>query len=69
LILRDFADFRVGLNSSAMSVSRMNSLQIFGRAKAKGGIIAFNMKGAHAHDVATLLDQCGIAVRAGTHCA
>jgi cysteine desulfurase / selenocysteine lyase len=50
-------------------MSRMNSLQIFGRAEAKGGIIAFNMKDAHAHDVATVLDQCGIAVRAGTHCA
>jgi cysteine desulfurase/selenocysteine lyase len=47
----------------------MESLRIFGRAKSKGGIIAFNMKGAHAHDVATVLDQCGIAVRAGTHCA
>jgi cysteine desulfurase/selenocysteine lyase len=47
----------------------MNSLRIFGRAKAKGGIIAFNMNGAHAHDVATVLDRCGIAVRAGTHCA
>jgi cysteine desulfurase / selenocysteine lyase len=50
-------------------MSRMESLRIFGRAKSKGGIIAFNMKGAHAHDVATVLDQCGIAVRAGTHCA
>ncbi|MCI0467847.1 MAG: cysteine desulfurase [Beijerinckiaceae bacterium] len=50
-------------------LSRMNSLRIYGRAKGKGGIIAFNMKGAHAHDVATVLDHCGIAVRAGTHCA
>jgi cysteine desulfurase/selenocysteine lyase len=50
-------------------LSRMNSLRIFGRAKAKGGIIAFNMNGAHAHDVATVLDRYGIAVRAGTHCA
>jgi cysteine desulfurase / selenocysteine lyase len=50
-------------------MSRMNSLRIFGHAKAKGGIISFNMNGAHAHDVATVLDQCGIAIRAGTHCA
>jgi cysteine desulfurase / selenocysteine lyase len=50
-------------------LSRLNSLQIYGRAKGKGGIIAFNMRGAHAHDVATVLDQCGVAVRAGTHCA
>jgi cysteine desulfurase / selenocysteine lyase len=50
-------------------LSRINSLRIFGCAKDKGGIISFNMKDAHAHDVATVLDQCGIAVRAGTHCA
>jgi len=50
-------------------LTQIKSLQIYGRAKNKGGIIAFNMKGAHAHDVATVLDQCGVAVRAGTHCA
>ncbi len=48
---------------------QMNSLRIFGRAKDKGGIIAFEMKNAHAHDVATILDRSGVAVRAGTHCA
>jgi cysteine desulfurase / selenocysteine lyase len=50
-------------------LSRISSLQIYGQAKGKGAIIAFNMRGAHAHDVATVLDQCGVAVRAGTHCA
>ena len=47
----------------------MNSLRIFGRAKGKGAIVAFEMKGAHAHDVATVIDRQGVAVRAGTHCA
>jgi cysteine desulfurase / selenocysteine lyase len=47
----------------------MNSLRIFGEAKGKGAIIAFEMKGAHAHDVATVIDRQGVAVRAGTHCA
>src|SRR3954468_10517346 len=47
----------------------MNSLRIIGRAKGKGGIISFEMKGAHAHDVATVIDRQGVAVRAGTHCA
>ncbi len=47
----------------------MNSLRIFGRAKGKGAIVAFEMKGAHPHDVATLIDRQGVAVRAGTHCA
>lgn len=50
-------------------LTRINSLRIFGRAKGKGAIIAFEMKNAHAHDVATILDQRGVAVRAGTHCA
>jgi cysteine desulfurase / selenocysteine lyase len=47
----------------------INSLRIFGRAKGKGAIIAFEMQGAHAHDVATVIDRQGVAVRAGTHCA
>jgi cysteine desulfurase/selenocysteine lyase len=47
----------------------MNSLRIIGRAKGKGAIISFEMKGAHAHDVATVIDRQGVAVRAGTHCA
>ncbi|HZB38383.1 MAG TPA: cysteine desulfurase [Beijerinckiaceae bacterium] len=47
----------------------MNSLRIIGQAKDKGGIISFEMKGAHAHDVATVIDRQGVAVRAGTHCA
>lgn len=50
-------------------LSRINSLRIYGRAKGKGGIISFNMEGAHAHDIATVLDHHGVAVRAGTHCA
>jgi cysteine desulfurase/selenocysteine lyase len=50
-------------------LGRMNSLRIIGRAKGKGAILAFEMKGAHAHDVATVIDRQGVAVRAGTHCA
>ena len=47
----------------------MNSLRIIGDARDKGAIISFEMKGAHAHDVATVVDRQGVAVRAGTHCA
>ena len=48
----------------------MNSLRIIGQApRARARIIAFEMKGAHAHDVATVIDRQGVAVRAGTHCA
>ncbi len=37
--------------------------------EARGGVVAFNLEGIHPHDVATLLDQEGIAIRAGHHCA
>jgi len=46
----------------------INSLRIFGTAKDKGAIVSFEMKGAHPHDVATVIDRSGVAVRAGTHC-
>ncbi len=57
--LRDYATQRL---------SEINSLRIFGRARNKGAILSFNMNGAHAHDVATVIDRAGVAVRAGTHC-
>ena len=50
-------------------LGELNWLRIFGRAKGKGSIIAFKMEGAHPHDVSTILDRYGVAVRAGTHCA
>src|SRR5829696_9210760 len=46
----------------------INSIRIFGNAREKGAIISFEMKGAHPHDVATIIDRSGVAVRAGTHC-
>ncbi|MFY9772176.1 MAG: cysteine desulfurase [Xanthobacteraceae bacterium] len=46
----------------------INSLRIFGTAKDKGPIVSFELKGAHPHDVATIIDRAGVAVRAGTHC-
>ena len=36
---------------------------------SKGAIVAFNMAGAHPHDISTIIDRAGVAVRAGTHCA
>jgi cysteine desulfurase/selenocysteine lyase len=50
-------------------LQRMNSIRIYGQAKGKGAILAFNMASAHPHDVSTVIDRSGIAVRAGTHCA
>ncbi|MDE2385466.1 MAG: cysteine desulfurase [Alphaproteobacteria bacterium] len=57
------------LHDHAMErLSAINSLKIYGRARHKGPIISFSMNGAHAHDVATVIDRQGVAVRAGTHC-
>ncbi|HZY49405.1 MAG TPA: cysteine desulfurase, partial [Devosia sp.] len=50
-------------------LKRINSLRLIGDAPGKGGIFSFELKGAHAHDVSTILDRYGIAIRAGTHCA
>jgi cysteine desulfurase/selenocysteine lyase len=50
-------------------LSALNYIRIFGTAPGKGSIVAFEMAGAHAHDVSTIIDREGIAVRAGTHCA
>ena len=46
----------------------INSLRIIGTAREKGAIVSFEMKGAHPHDIATIIDRSGVAVRAGTHC-
>jgi cysteine desulfurase/selenocysteine lyase len=46
-----------------------NWLRVLGDAPDKGAILSFTIDGAHAHDVAQILDRYGVAVRAGTHCA
>jgi cysteine desulfurase/selenocysteine lyase len=46
-----------------------NWLRVIGEARGKGAILSFTVEGAHAHDVAQILDRYGVAVRAGTHCA
>lgn len=58
--LRDYARERL---------RRVNSLTLYGDAPGKAAVFAFNLDGAHPHDVATILDREGVAVRAGTHCA
>jgi cysteine desulfurase/selenocysteine lyase len=50
-------------------LSAIEGLRILGRAQDRGGVVSFALDKAHAHDVATLLDRQGIAVRAGHHCA
>jgi cysteine desulfurase/selenocysteine lyase len=50
-------------------VRRFNWLKVVGDAPGKGAILSFEAEGMHAHDLATILDREGVAVRAGHHCA
>ncbi len=50
-------------------LSQIPGLEIHGRAREKASIVAFVMNKAHAHDVGTIVDRAGVAVRAGHHCA
>jgi cysteine desulfurase/selenocysteine lyase len=57
------------LDYATAAMKTVPGLRIFGEAKDKASVISFLIDGAHAHDLATLLDQEGIAVRSGHHCA
>ncbi|WP_298358562.1 cysteine desulfurase [Rhodoblastus sp.] len=54
---------------AAKRLGELPYLRMIGNAPGKGALFSFEMKGAHAHDVATVIDRSGVAVRAGTHCA
>jgi cysteine desulfurase/selenocysteine lyase len=47
----------------------LNMLRLFGTAKEKAGILSFTLGDIHPHDIGTILDQEGIAIRTGQHCA
>ena len=51
------------------ALKQIEGLRIFGEAGEKAAVISFQVEGAHSHDLATLLDLEGIAVRSGQHCA
>ncbi|MFN3843044.1 MAG: cysteine desulfurase [Rehaibacterium terrae] len=51
------------------AMAKIEGLRIIGTAKEKAAVISFLLEGAHAHDLATLLDLEGVAVRSGHHCA
>lgn len=57
------------LEHATAELSEIPGLRIFGTAPGKAAIISFAIEGAHAHDLATLLDIEGFAVRSGQHCA
>jgi cysteine desulfurase/selenocysteine lyase len=57
------------LSYAADAVSSIDGLRIIGTAREKAGVLSFVLDRVHAHDVGTILDQEGVAVRAGHHCA
>ena len=60
---------RALLDRATRGVSAMDGVKLIGTAQDKGAILSFALDGAHAHDLAQLLDKYGVAVRAGHHCA
>jgi len=51
------------------ALSDIEDITFYGTAPNKAGVISFNIKGVHAHDIGTLLNDDGVAVRTGHHCA
>jgi cysteine desulfurase/selenocysteine lyase len=49
-------------------LQKNNSVKLIGNPKNKGGVLSFTIEGIHPHDVATILDEDGVAIRAGHHC-
>ena len=45
-----------------------NSVNLIGNPKKRGAVLSFTMNGIHPHDIATILDEDGVAIRAGHHC-
>jgi len=57
------------LEYATKRVSALSGIRLIGTAKEKAGVLSFVMEGVHPHDIGTILDQDGIAIRTGHHCA
>ena len=55
-------------NYALEKLKKINSVKLIGNPKNKAGVISFTIKGIHPHDIATILDEDGVAIRAGHHC-
>jgi len=55
-------------NYALEKLKKINSVNIIGNPKNKAGVIAFTIKGIHPHDISTIVDEEGVAIRAGHHC-
>ena len=51
------------------ALQTVDGLTFYGTSESKAGVMSFNVKGIHAHDMGTLLNDEGVAVRTGHHCA
>ncbi len=60
---------RALLDRAMAGLANLQSVETYGNVQDKGAIVSFNVRGAHASDVAVLLDRQGVAVRSGHHCA
>ena len=49
-------------------LQKNNSVKLIGNPKERGGVLSFTIEGVHPHDIATILDETGVAIRAGHHC-
>ena len=49
-------------------LKKNNSVKLIGNPKEKGAVLSFTIEGVHPHDIATILDEDGVAIRAGHHC-
>ena len=56
------------LNYGLEMLKKDNSINLIGTPKNKASVISFTLKGIHPHDIATILDDDGVAIRAGHHC-
>jgi cysteine desulfurase/selenocysteine lyase len=56
------------LDFATLALSRLPGVQVVGTAAARAGVLSFVVDGVHPHDVATILDREGVAIRAGHHC-
>ena len=55
-------------NYALEKLKTINSVNVIGNPKNKAGVISFTIKDVHPHDIATILDEDGVAIRAGHHC-
>lgn len=57
------------LEQATRAIAALPGVQLIGEAREKAGVLSFNIEGIHPHDLGTVLDHQGVAIRAGHHCA